>query len=357
MSSNKCLEVGKLPSIRDVASSVLCVAILILTYSAAAASDSEGNTLFWTGLIEAPPEPAGPATDSEPGNDAQIASQARVDTVIAALEKESIQQSFEKLGFVDGFFWPGFISDDPLYPHEDRNRVLSNRRVAKILDDLHDLSADAQYYWLKRYFDYYMSQYNAIIAKFDLSGGYTPALGDRDVFVIGGAEAGKPTYDGARYALQSMVFVSGMLGNSAMWPHIKATFLSPPAKTALDKGTIHPDIVDTLRLSPAFPANIQADTVLLYAQTLDSDAARASGFARDTVLAQVAPENVYDFEIMKYKSRATRFDVAYEVFGLPVDRSHGSYTIKFSTRKAARQVRDAVLEAAGIPTESQTGNR
>jgi len=335
----------------------LCAAIAAFALSALTASNAEDGASLWTGLVETAPQPAETVDASEAPDEGQVANQAQVDALIAVLEKESIQESFEKLGFVDGFFWPGFISDDPLYPHEDRNRVLSNRRVAKILDDLHDLSADAQYYWLKRYFDYYMSQYNAIIAKFDLSGGYTPALGDRDVFVIGGAEAGKPTYDGARYALQSMVFVSGMLGNSAMWPHIKATFLSPPAKTALDKGTIHPDIVDTLRLSPAFPANIQADTVLLYAQTLDSDAARASGFARDTVLAQVAPENVYDFEIMKYKSRATRFDVAYEVFGLPVDRSHGSYTIKFSTRKAARQVRDAVLEAAGIPTESQTGNR
>lgn len=304
--------------------------------------------------VIAPEEGDGGVDASSPAAcSGDIIAQSRVDALIAALCAESLDESFLNLSRGDDYDYPGFYKySDPRYLFVDREHIFSNRRFARVYEGLRALNSDAQYVLLKGYLDHYRAQLSDIIAPFMLSSRRGERPESHDVLIrITEVEGCPPTFYGTRYALQSIALLSGMLGNTRMWPDLREAFQYPLYAMPLDESAYDDLTIAHFKDCPIFPPAIQADTILLMAINCPKDESGDSGFNAALIKPLVTERDVFEFELANFQSRVSEYDVHHNVGGWPVDRTKGMYRVRvvYDGKRLQETIKRIVDAAVGAP--------
>gem|GEM_PF-2217636 len=275
-------------------------------------------------------EPGGIMPDDLDAHPGDVLHQGRVDSIIARLRSETLEESFENAGHVNDFFYPGFYPESPIAPFEDIHRILSNRRFAKLFAALKDMSADEQYSYLSKYFNRFLREYRDIVEMYNM---YRPdpVSDDTKVLIrISDIEGGPPTAEGTREALRMIALLSGALGNAKMWPIVREAFKEPICGESIDQSLYEPIVVEQyLKRRPAFPDSVRGQVAFLMGKYASDEEAAAVGFDKKAVMAAVPEKRVVEMEVVGYESRVTSYDVHFRMGDLPVDKAHGVYKISF----------------------------
>jgi len=276
-------------------------------------------------------------------------AQARVDTIIARLKGETIEESLAHADYVDDYFYPGYYPETAQYgPWDDVLVLLSNRRLAKLYGELKKLSGEEQYVLLTKYFNKFMSQHKEILEKYDVARG-TPTVEDYDPLGRISESPGKGrTLTGTVYAVRMITLLSGMLGNCRMWPLLREAFRAPVNGEEVDETRYDENATRTMRRLPLFPVGVRANAVFCMADNSNDEDAQVVGFDRNSVLVLVPQEKVLQFRHPDFRSRVTVFDVHHRLGEYPEDWSHGYFDLRFvrADGRSQSQVFETVAAAA-----------
>jgi len=283
---------------------------------------------------------------SGPGYQAEV---AKVKSIIDRLSAESLEQSFDNAAYVDDYYNAGFLSQSIGDPLEELRMLLGNRRFAKLLTGLRQLSPDDQYAILGKYFRKYLSQYRDILSyPKDTEQPFDPR---HSLARISEAPGWPPTAQGTCCALHSIVILSGILGQARMWPAVSEAFRHPACGVDSTAVALSPAASDFAARQPLFSEPIRAQVVFLMARSIsDVDAAmvsfnKAAALAliaketEDAATAQAADTNplsrkhghwtTREVEIPDYRAEVIAYDSLCVNYGRDVDLSHGCEKVTF----------------------------
>ncbi|MBS3822178.1 MAG: hypothetical protein KGY81_10495 [Phycisphaerae bacterium] len=264
----------------------------------------------------------------------------RTRSLIDVLKAESTLQSVENLDTVDDFYYPGYFSQTiPPRPFDAVERLLSNRRFLKLVDELSDMREQQRAELIRRHLRHFVEQYQAILA----SAAEQPDS-PRDLFRISEVEGMGPTLTGTRYALQSLVMIAALTGTEDLWPDIQALFTESPLGPTPDLSPFGKPLIAKLEQSPMLPDGIRAQAVYLMASNGNPTQLAKVGLDSRAVLKHVNAEMTEVRQLPDFRAEVGPYDMLHKA-GLAVDLSHGSLELEFLTTKDHRLI-SAITDAA-----------
>jgi len=304
-------------------------------------------------------------------------AQERVDAIIARLNSESLEDSLENLDYVDDWRYPGCSSGVPVKapfgrPFEAVEQILSNRRFAKLYEQLRALDRDTRYAHLTVYLARYVSHYQELVEGCKLVN-MPPGPRVYDLGRLTEVEGKPPTFTGTRLAVQSVVLLSGLLGEARVLPAIKELVACPVTGGEFVESDFDAHVVERLtKYEPLMPEAISAQAIFLMARNADASEASALGVhveeaislvedAQQKIDEEYSQRPLGPFQDKAYKdkcalrtiglasfqSRVTVYDVHHQMSNVPLDKSHGTFEIEFMTTpdwKLIEQVKECLSD-------------
>ncbi len=248
--------------------------------------------------------------------------QARLSKEIGQLKQETPRETLDRLSLVDMYYWPGPTGEDgafsyqfplaPAFGHRDTERVLSNRRISKALQDVSAIPAKEAAAMIALQIETALNQYEALLRKYVEANGPFYAIGATiqggPSFEIGNTDA--PTLVGCRMQLLGLLFIAGNLKLSDAAPAVHRV-----AKTAVDQYTKWTasedyDLVfrfDLLRVAGLYSRDVLAVGMIGTTKNLDQP-----------IVAKHL-QRMKTIELARFDALSTPYDQHVQFGGVPVD--------------------------------------
>ncbi len=259
--------------------------------------------------------------------EASLPMRMRIQRDIECLRKESVEQSLAMLSEVGMFYWPGVPSNGgmvriPLSGDEERQtvqRVLSNRRVLKLIDELSQMPSEKAAALVARQIDSSLPAYKILYAK------YRQSMMTVQEASRGAPEAGvsiqvsnnedhSPTLAGLRLQLLSLVLIAGNLELTSSAKQIDGV-----VEQALGE---RDELYDEKGINPALRFGALKD-VSLYNRCI-----LCTGLA-GTDREKSADAQWDEYRLTKFDAAATKYDMLTRGGGpIPTDFSKGEVHVR-----------------------------
>lgn len=263
---------------------------------------------------------------------------ARIDSLISAIQSETLEQSCKRLyESTDQYFYPGYTSGKKAH-QLNLEVMLSNRRSVKVIEELVQLSDEVRDIECEKRFD-------------QLLGVHTSALRAACRHAEdASAPKNEQSLKSTQLALCAVMFATAKAASTRLLVSqcdALAALRIEIERTFAEQGKRYPaDFVLAARRYVTPDNRFRLNVLLLHAERLANEA------LSEAIQQYQASYPKAEVAICGWAAATTQFDVVYRMEGVPIDQSKGvqEYTLfdwpedKFYDTAAQQQIVDALLE-------------